>query len=216
MIRYLLYISVLLSLSLLACKKPSSHVEPDDNGQDPSWDDVGLVTHAPAFPSATGEVAIYFDPSKGDRGLENFSGDVYAHIGVITSASNGPTDWKHTKTEWNENTAANRMTRLEGGLYELKITPGEFFGVPASETITHIAIVFRNADGTRTGRNADGSDVFIKVYDANALNVRFAAPEMQPFFDPVLAKSDWSAGETIEVVGLASKPASLSLLVNGE
>ncbi len=216
MMRYLVYINLLSLLFWGGCKNPSRAVDPLPSDPEPLGPETGLVVHAPDFPDATGELTIRFDPRKGDRGMENHSGDVYAHIGVITSASSGSTDWKYTKTEWQENTAANRMTRTEGGFYELKIKPREFFGVPASETITHIAMVFRNADGTRTGRNADGSDIFIRIYAADGLHVRFAAPEMQPMFAPALAKAAWSAGETMTLTGLASKEASLSVSVNGE
>lgn len=216
MMRYLLYINVLSLVFFWGCKEPSRTPEPLLPDPEQPGPQTGLVVHAPDFPDANGEITIRFDPRKGDRGLENHSGDVYAHIGVITSASNGPSDWKYTKAAWQENTASNRLTRTEGGFYELKIKPREFFGVPAQETITHIAVVFRNADGSRTGRNSDGSDIFIPLYAPDGFHVRIAAPELQPMFVPALAKTSWSAGETMVVLGLASKDATLSVLVNGE
>lgn len=216
MMRFLLYLSIFSNLIFWGCKEPLSGGDPDPQLPPVLLDETGLIVHSPAFPVANGEMVLRFDPRKGDRGLENLTGDVYAHIGVLTNGSTNATDWKYTKTEWDENIDANRMVRTEDGFYELKLNPRSYFGVLAHEVITHIAMVFRNADGSRSGRNVDGSDIFIQVYDADALNVRFASPEMYPTYEPTPAKSDWSVGETMEIVGLASKQASLSLLVNGE
>lgn len=215
MMRYPLFISLLSAIIFIACKAPSDTVDPEPTEPGNALAEMGLVVHKPAFPSADNELTLLFDPSKGDQGLESFAGDIYAHIGVITSASSGPSDWKYTKTEWNENTASNRLVKVEGGRYELKISPRAFFGIPATESITHIAMVFRNSDGSRTGRNSDGSDIFIRVYDSESLNVRFSKPEMQPTFESLLAKTSWSVGETIDISGLASKQASLTMSVNG-
>lgn len=216
MMRFQLYFIVCIAFIALGCKKPSNGAGPDSHRPPELADEVGLITHSPTFPTADNEIVLRFDPRKGDKGLESFSGDVYAHIGVLASSSTGATDWKYTKTEWDENTVANRMTPVEGGFYELKINPRTYFGVPAHEVMTHIAVVFRNADGSRTGRNADGSDIFVKIYEADALNTRFGSLEMHPTLEPTLAKSDWSVGETIEMTGLASREASLTLSVNGE
>ena len=53
-----------------------------------------VVTTVPAFPLTDGAVTVHFDAREGNGGLEGYTGDVYAHTGVITSASSGPSDWK--------------------------------------------------------------------------------------------------------------------------
>ncbi|MBT5508056.1 MAG: hypothetical protein HOK17_13140 [Flammeovirgaceae bacterium] len=68
----------------------------------PVWGQV--VTSAPLFPSDLSSVTITFDATKGTGGLAGFSGEIYAHTGVITNQSTSSTDWKYVKTNWGENT----------------------------------------------------------------------------------------------------------------
>ncbi len=46
---------------------------------------------------------------------------------------------------------------------EFKLTPSirEYYGVHAGETIFKMAFVFRSEDGSKTGKTADGGDIFI-------------------------------------------------------
>ena len=45
-----------------------------------------VVTSDPAFPIESGPVTIYFNANEGSGGLQDYTGDVYAHMGVITDA----------------------------------------------------------------------------------------------------------------------------------
>ena len=52
-----------------------------------------VVTADPVFPVASGPVVITFHADMGDMGLKDYSGDdVYAHTGVITNLSTGPSN----------------------------------------------------------------------------------------------------------------------------
>src|SRR5204863_6268332 len=46
-----------------------------------------LLTWSPAFPKDNDNITITVDATKGNQGLLGFSGNVYVHIGLITSAS---------------------------------------------------------------------------------------------------------------------------------
>lgn len=212
--KYLFALFVSASFLFTGCKKLPDGGSPEP--EPPEWPtEVGLLTFAPAFPTDANDVTIRFDSNKGNKELQGFSGDVYAHIGVITNTSSSPSDWKYVKTDWGENISANRLVRTSSGIYELKLNPRDYFGVPANERITHIALVFRNADGSRVGRNVDGSDIYMPVFDESLLNVRFVNPEMQPTYELQPAAVEWSVGQTLELEGLSSKRANLTLLVNG-
>ena len=157
---------LLLAVCLfVGCKKL-----PDGGSPEPEVpvlpSEEGLLTFTPAFPTDATEITIRFDSNKGNTELKGHSGDIYAHIGVITQSSDGAGDWQYVKTEWDENTSANRMNRISPDSYELKLNPRAFFGVPSSEQNQKVAMVFRNADGTKVGRNADGSDIFMPIYAA--------------------------------------------------
>ena len=59
-----------------------------------------VVVTTPAFPTDSELVTITFDATQGNGGLANYTGDVYAHTGVITNLSSGTSDWKYVKTNW--------------------------------------------------------------------------------------------------------------------
>ncbi|MGZ8516762.1 MAG: hypothetical protein ACXWWD_05400, partial [Chitinophagaceae bacterium] len=46
-----------------------------------------LLTWSPVFPKENDNVTVTVDATKGNQGLSGFTGDVYVHIGLITSAS---------------------------------------------------------------------------------------------------------------------------------
>jgi glycosidase len=174
-----------------------------------------LVTTNPQFVTQDGgAVEITFDATLGSGGLNNFTGDVYAHIGVLTNLSTGPTDWKYAVTPWPNqtnqslaNTAKNKLTPLGGNKYKLTLSPSvrAFFGVPASETIQKIAVVFRNADGTKEGKTSTGGDIFIDVFAAG-LNVAFTNPS---------SDQSISLNTNMNIAIGSSVAANINLLING-
>jgi len=125
-----------------------------------------VITTTPAFPVDNDSVIILFDASQGNAELKDVSPPIYAHTGVITNLSTSPTDWKYVIASWNQNIPKALMTPLGNNLYQLKITPSirTFYGVPTSEQIEKMAFVFRNSDGSKVGRNADGGDIYADVY----------------------------------------------------
>lgn len=125
-----------------------------------------VVYTTPEFPSQLDDVTIYFDATQGDAGLANFTDDVYAHTGVITSLSTGLGDWNYVQGDWGT-TNAPLMTRVGENLYTLEINILDFYNVPAGEQIEHLAFVFRNQDGSQSGRASDGSDLYTQVYESD-------------------------------------------------
>ena len=136
-----------------------------------------VVTTNPAFPVENGPVTLYFHSDQGDGGLADYNGDIYAHTGVITENSNSGSDWKYVIAGWSENTDKAKLTKISDNLYSLEIQPTirEFYGVPANEQILQMAFVFRSSDGSQTGRDTGGLDVFTDVYE-NGLNVDILSP----------------------------------------
>ena len=147
------------------------------------------VTTNPTFITQTGgSFDILFDASAGSAGLKGLTTGVYAHIGVITSASTSDTDWKYVLTSWptsatdaTANTTKNALTYVSANQWKLTISPNiqDFLGVPSTETIKKIALVFRNAAGTLTGKTTAGGDILIDVYSAG-LNLTFLNPRPTP------------------------------------
>lgn len=141
------------------------------------------VTANPALPTDTDQVVITFDATQGSAGLKDFTGDVYAHTGVITNLSTNGSDWKYVIAGWTTNTTKAKLTALGNNKFQLTIGPSirAFYGVPAGETIKQLAFVFRNSDGSKTGKTATGGDIFVDVYKIG-LAVSITSPTTQPYF----------------------------------
>ncbi|MCK4746785.1 MAG: Por secretion system protein, partial [Bacteroidales bacterium] len=116
-----------------------------------------IITATPAFPVQTDSVIITYDATLGSQGLMGFTGDVYAHTGVITNESTHSGDWKHAPA-WGDNSAKYKLERIATDLYQLRIVPGidEYYGILAGEVVKELAFVFRSADTSKEGKTATG------------------------------------------------------------
>jgi glycosidase len=134
--------------------------------------------------------------------LKDYTGDVYAHTGVLTNLSSDNGDWKYVKTSWGTNTADTKMTRESANLYSLTISPSvrDYYGVPGTESITHMAFVFRSSDSSKEGKGDGGSDIFVEVFkDEYAISIQtpgqtvVADPDQSiPFEAAAMSSSSWS------------------------
>ena len=124
------------------------------------------IVTVPVYPTDMDSCTVIFDASKGNAGLLNAPPPIYAHTGVITNLSTSGSDWKYVLAAWNQNIPKALMTPLGNNLYRIKMLPSirAFYGVPAGELIQKMAFVFRNSDGSKTGREANGGDIFANVY----------------------------------------------------
>lgn len=130
---------------------------------------IAQITTNPALPVASKKVTITFDSSK-DSKLGLFTGDLYAHTGVIIE---GKTDWAHVIGTWNNNSVQPKLTNKGGGIYELDISPdiNTFYSVLSTEKVTKMAFVFRSADGSK-----QTNDLFSDVY-TDGLIVDITSPK---------------------------------------
>jgi 1,4-alpha-glucan branching enzyme len=164
-----------------------------------------VVTVSPSFPTESSAIVITFDAKEGNGGMSGFAGVVYAHTGVITNNSTSNTDWKYTKGTWGTANAPV-LTGIGNDKYTLSISDiRAYYGVPSGESIEKIAILFRNEAGNISGRNADGSDIFIQLY-SGGLYATIASPSQNKIY---------SIGESITINGGSSMSATLAVNING-
>ena len=171
-----------------------------------------LITWQPYFAKDSDSLYVYFDASQGNKGLLNYTGDVYAHTGVITNLSTTSHDWKYVKTTWGQNTPDTKLDRLGANLYRYKILPSvrSSYAVPSTEQILQVAFVFRSDvpyTGTtyHEGKNADGGDVFLPLF-GSGLNVAIVTPNQFPYFANI--------GDSIKVTAVSSHSTSFALYIN--
>ncbi len=167
-----------------------------------------VVTTTPTFPSQTDTITVFFDASKGNRDLAGFTGDIYAHTGVITFLSTSATDWRFVKSQWTENKPECKLTRISANLYRLVIPNARtFYGVTGTEQIRQLAFVFRSSDGARVGRAEDGADVYVEL---------FAPGTYIRTLEPTSGNRVVDSGQVVRITAIASNDVPLmQIAANG-
>lgn len=157
-----------------------------------------LVTTTPSLVTENQPITIVFDATKGTAGLKDFTGDVYAHTGVITDKSTSASDWKYVLAAWAVNVDKAKMVRTAANLYSLQLTPDirQFYGVPAGEKILKLAFVFRSSDGAKEGKDTGGKDILIDVYDAAGLSIAITNPTQNNLILAANTNFQFSASST--------------------
>ncbi|MFZ4102767.1 MAG: 1,4-alpha-glucan-branching protein, partial [Sphingobacterium thalpophilum] len=175
-----------------------------------------LISTSVDFPGLETTFTLSFDASKGNEGLNNFSGDVFIYTGLITDKSTGPTDWKYVKSSsFNLADPASKMSAIGSGKYQITINPKSFYNVSANEKVLKMVMLFRNADGSKVARNSDQSDIFLPLFDASTVSLKFINPLFEPTNIPTPKLSVQTIGEEFTVTAQASKSVKLELSLNG-
>lgn len=114
-----------------------------------------------------GCATIIYDASKGNANLKNHFGAIYAHTGIITQNSTSQSDWKYD-TDWGDNSDKYKLNDLGNNKHQLVIENiREYYNVDPEEQIQKLNFVFRNEDGSITGKDLFGEDLFIDVVPEN-------------------------------------------------
>jgi len=172
-----------------------------------------VVNTDPPFPTIDRPVTIFFDATEGNGGLEGFTGDIYAHTGVLTDQSTASNDWRYVVADWLVNIPKAQLTRINENLYSLDIgLIRDYYGVPESEEVEQLAFVFRNSDGSRTGRAADGGDIFVDVY-SDLVTVRFDSPTL-PSLGPLMVDPGQTIPMEVSSFGLENDIVMMELFVD--
>lgn len=125
-----------------------------------------ILEISPAFPTVNDVVTIIYDATEGNGALTGVN-QVYCHTGLITTASTSPSNWLFVQGNWGQVDANVQMTPLGNNKHSITIDIDAFYGFPVNTTVLKLAFVFRNANGSIVGREADGSDIFYDVYPVN-------------------------------------------------
>lgn len=133
-----------------------------------------ILQWTPYFATRNDVITIDYDVTKGNGALIGVF-PIYVHTGVITNLSRHPNDWRYVKTTWGSPANQPSNQYIGNNIWRITINIPQYYGVPDSEDILKLAFVFRNADGSKVGRDVDGSDIFLPIYKPG-LNVRFLSP----------------------------------------
>lgn len=167
------------------------------------------ITWEPLFPTETDSIVVYFNAAQGSKGLAGYTGDVYAHTGVITNLSTSATDWKYVKTNWGVNTPETKLQKVGTDIYKYVIKPSAkaFYAVPSSEKIQQVAFVFRSASSPyKEGKTESNGDIYLPIY-TGSFNLSILSPTESFKFV--------NLNETININAVSSSANKISVYSNG-
>ncbi len=121
------------------------------------------VTVIPAWFNESDTVTIVYNAAQGNEALSGIS-PVYAHMGLITSASANASSWLHVQGNWGTADPSVLMTNTLGNLHTKTYHIQSFHSMPAGESLQKLAFVFRNQNGNTVGRATGGGDIFVDAY----------------------------------------------------
>lgn len=128
-----------------------------------SFGAIAQVTVIPAWFDKTDTITLVYNSSEGNGALNGIS-PVYAHMGVITSASANASSWLHVQGNWGTADPNVLMTNTLGNIHSKTYHIESFYSIPAGESLQKLAFVFRNLSGNAVGRATDGADIFMDAY----------------------------------------------------
>lgn len=168
------------------------------------------------------DVWIYFHADQGSKGLAGTSAStpLYAHTGVITSQSKNDSDWKYAPS-WDVNSDKYRLEFVENNLWKLYIgNIREFYGITDPKvTVKKLAFVFRNANGSKTGKADGDKDIMVDVISNNlemavtcdpSSNLFTTLPYTVNFTVTTTKKADITLTYKGETIGSASDAQTLT------
>ena len=173
----------LLSIVMLSCAgKDNNFILPDNPNPPaptptPEPSEYPLISTDPAFvtEAMTEDITIILNTA--GTAADGFTGELYAHTGVLTTESSSTGDWKHVLSEWGTNIPECKLEKKEGNLWHYVIKGGvhAWYNVPDTETVTHIAFVFRSADSKIEVKD-NGADIFVELAK-EGMSVKFLTPK---------------------------------------
>ena len=123
------------------------------------------VTLVPVFSGTDGldSLRIQYDATQGVSGLAG-ANTVYFHSGIQTVPFGA---WEYTVGNWGANDGLGQMTPLGNNLWQITIHVQSYYGFPGGTNVNGIWMVFRNADGSATGKNDSNEDIFLYTANGN-------------------------------------------------
>ncbi|MFZ9597825.1 MAG: hypothetical protein ACO28T_05445, partial [Schleiferiaceae bacterium] len=96
-----------------------------------------ILSVTPAFPTQNDTVTVVYDATQGNAALTGVS-PVYAHAGLITSASTSLTNWQFVQGTWGQPTAKVLMTNLGNNKHQIKYHIPTFYGFPGGTQVQQL------------------------------------------------------------------------------
>ena len=155
---------------------PPNNKPVNPNPPAPAPSEYPLISTDPAFvtEAMTEDITVILNTA--GTAADGFTGELYAHTGVLTTASTSNGDWKYVLSDWGQNIPECKLVSKGDNIWHYTIKGGvhAWYGVPENEKVTHIAFVFRSADCSIEVKD-NGSDIFVEMA-TEGLSVKILSP----------------------------------------
>ena len=207
---YKLLLLTIISLIVINCtpediKDDNEDFIPPSGSINFELEESSLVATNPEFITDSYEKASFTIDVRGTS-FESYSGDIYAHTGLITEESTAPNEWKYAPN-WGDNDPKYKLIQdaVIPYFYTLTFPEGarKFFSVAEEESIHYVAFVFRSSDN-KIELKDEGKDIFVKIY-SNDLAVKFTSPKNDEM---------WKDGTKLQINATSSHKSNLKLYLN--
>jgi hypothetical protein len=123
------------------------------------------VTLVPVFngTATPQQLRIQYNATMGVSGLVN-APKVYMHSGIQTVPFGG---WEYVVGNWGQDDGLGEMTEISNDLWEITINVPSYYNYPGGTNVNGLWLVFRNADGSATGKNDNDEDIFLYTSNGN-------------------------------------------------
>ena len=146
--------------------------------------------------SGLDSLRITYDASQGVSGLSG-SPKVYMHSAIQEVPFN--TDWLYPVGNWGVDNGIGEMTNIGGDTWEITIHVESYYGYPGGTNVNGLWMVFRNADGTLTGKDDNDEDIFLFTSGGNTSDFGGVTATDIPGTDGTLEWTTGAFGESIAV-----------------
>jgi len=140
-------------------------------------------------------LTIVYDATQGQTQLVGAT-QVYFHSGYQLVPFGPIIGWVGN---WGQNDGLGEMTNVGTDLWRITINVQNYFSLVGNNTMNSLAMVFRNADGSQTGKDDTGNDIFLTVA-ANPFSAFGGITGT--FYQSPYTSVLWSTGDTLNSINI--------------
>ena len=164
-----------------------------------------VINWSPAYPSISDTITITYNSSLGNSELID-TDEIYIHTGVLNKYSSSNHDWMNIPVQWHEGAdTLIQMSNLGNNIYEISFKISSFFNVSNIDKNEFIALIFRNEDGSLSGKNNNNTNFYIPLMEQD---------EFSKFVSPVDFPLLVQPNEEIPINVIARENALINLFIN--
>ena len=115
-------------------------------------------------------ITIFYDASQGQSTLAGDSNVYFYSAPQLYPFAGWPGGDPYTRGTYGSNNGIGRMDSLGNNRWSITIFPQSYYGVSPDSTIIGIWMIFTNYNGTKTGKDANGNNIFLNLQPADPVS----------------------------------------------